>query len=144
VGQLWAGLLWQRRRVCYDNVLQVSSRSLRGVRFLYVTAGLITPRHQEAFAFLIDTLRGPGTYPAEAPPAYLPAGSVSTGANGISLTEGRLRQAYVSRVNATRIILKRVDTSRHIISGTFDGQLEDGFHPGTVATIRNGRFDVTY
>jgi hypothetical protein len=129
---------------CQDNVLRAQSRTFRGVRSLSVTAGLATARHHEYFALSIDTLRGPGTYPAGPPPASLPAGAVSTGANGLSLTEANLRQYFVSRANATRIVLTRVDTVRRIVSGTFEGRLEEGFHPGTFATIRNGRFDITY
>ena len=50
----------------------------------------------------------------------------------------------MSGANATRIVLTRVDTVRRIVSGTFEGRLEDGFHPGNFITIRNGRFDMTY
>lgn len=129
---------------CFDNVLQAKASTYRGVRRFSLSAGLLTPRHQEDFSFSIDSLRGPGTYPAGPPPASLPPGAVGTGANGIHLTEGRLRQSFVSRANATRIVLTRVDTVAHIVSGTFEGRLEDGFNPGTFVTIRNGRFDMTY
>ena len=129
---------------CQDNVLRAQSHTFRGVRRLSISAGLLTPRHQEDFSLSIDTLRGLGTYLAGPPPASLPAGAVATGANGISLTEGRLRQSFVSRANATRIVLTRVDTLHRIVSGTFEGRLEDGFHPGNYVAIHNGRFDMTY
>ena len=129
---------------CQDNVLRAQSHNFRGVRSLSVTAGLVTPSHQEDFALSIDTLRGPGTYLAGPPPASWPPDAVGTGANGISLTEGRLNQHFVSRANATRIVLTRVDTLHRIVSGTFEGRLEDGFHPGTYVAIHNGRFDMTY
>ena len=130
---------------CFDNVLTSHSRSDNGVRFFSVSAGLITPGHQEEFGFRIDTLRGTGTYLSGPRPAWLQPGDVGTGANGISLNEVRTTQKYfVSRANATRIVLTRVDTVQHIVSGTFEGQLEDGFHPGNFVTIRNGRFDMTY
>ncbi|MBO2010421.1 hypothetical protein [Hymenobacter negativus] len=129
---------------CYDNVLQAQSGTRRGVRSLTVSADLLTPQHQESFDLHIDTLRGPGTYPAGPPFVPLPPGTAGIGANGIHLADARFNRAYVSRANATRIVLTRVDTVRHIVSGTFEGQLEDGFNPGTFATIRNGRFDVTY
>jgi hypothetical protein len=129
---------------CFDNVLQAHASTYRGIQRFSISAGLLTPRHQEAFSLSIDTLRGPGTYPAGPPPASLPAGAVATGNNGISLAEGRLNQSFVSRANATHIVLTRVDTVRRIVSGTFEGRLEDGFRPGTFVTIRNGRFDMTY
>jgi hypothetical protein len=129
---------------CFDNVLQAHASTYQGVRRFSLSAGLLTPRHQEAFALAIDTLRGAGTYPAGPPPAFLPSAVVATGANAITLTDSRLRQYFVSRANATRIVLTRVDTVRRIVSGTFEGRLEDGFRPGTFVTIRNGRFDMTY
>ena len=129
---------------CFDNVLRAQSSVYRGVRRFSLSAGLLTPRHQEDFALSIDTLRGTGTYSAGPLPSSFPSGAVGTGANGISLSEGRRHLLFVSRTNATRIVLTRVDTVAHIISGTFEGRLEDGFNPGTFATIRNGRFDMTY
>ena len=129
---------------CYDNVVRVESRAFRGRRSVTVSAQLLTPQRDEHFALSIDTLRGPGTYPAGPPFVTLPPGTAGTGVNGIRLNDARFNRAYVSRANATRIVLTRVDTVRRIVSGTFDGQLEDGFNPGTFATIRNGRFDVTY
>ena len=129
---------------CYDNVVRVQSGTRRGVRSIIVSADLLTLQRQESFALSIDTLRGPGTYLAGPPFVTLPPGTAGTGVNGIRLNDARFNRAYVSRANATRIVLTRVDTVRRIVSGTFDGQLEDGFNPGTFATIRNGRFDVTY
>ena len=129
---------------CSDNLVQVQSRAFRGGRSVIVSANLFTPQRDEHFSLSIDTLRGPGTYPAGPPFVFLPPGTAGTGVNGIRLTDVRSNRAYVSRANATRIVLTRVDTVRRIVSGTFDGQLEDGLNPGTFATIRNGRFDVTY
>ncbi|WBA44135.1 hypothetical protein [Hymenobacter canadensis] len=130
---------------CFDNVLRAYSRTYQGVRRFSISAGLITPRHQESFALTIDTLRGTGTYISRSPPPSYPIGAVSTGANGITLTESRrARESFVSRANATRIVLTRVDTVRRIVSGTFEGRLENGFSPGSFVTIQNGRFDVTY
>lgn len=129
---------------CYDNIVRTQSRSFRNGRSILVTADLFTPQRQEGFTLSIDTLRGTGTYAAGPPLTVLPPGTAGTGVNGISLSDARNNRYYVSRANATHIMLTRVDTLRHIISGTFEGQLEDGLHPGTFAAIRNGRFDVTY
>jgi len=129
---------------CYDNVVQVQSCAFRGRRSVTVSANLLTPQRDEYFSLSIDSLRGPGTYPAGPPFVTLPPGTAGTGVNGIRLNDSRFNRAYVSRANATRIVLIRVDTVHHIVSGTFEGQLEDGLNPGTFATIRNGRFDVTY
>lgn len=129
---------------CFDNVLKAHSQTFHGVRSFSLSAGLLTPSRQEDFSLRIDTLRGIGTYVAGPPPANLPPGAVGTGANGMSLSDSRKRQYYVSRANATRVVLTRVDTVNHIVSGTFEGQLEDGFHPGNFVTIRKGRFDMSY
>ncbi|UOQ69322.1 hypothetical protein [Hymenobacter volaticus] len=129
---------------CFENKLQADLSTFNGVRSLSLSAGLATARHQESFGLRIDTLRGTGTYWAGRPPASSMPGGVATGATGLMLTEGRLRQLFVSRAKSTRIVLTRVDTVRRIVSGTFEGRLEEGFTPGTFITIRNGRFDVTY
>ncbi|WBO83125.1 hypothetical protein [Hymenobacter yonginensis] len=130
---------------CSDNQIRAYSRVYRGARIFSVSAGMTAGKRDEAFNFSIDSLYGPGTYASGGPVQNLPAGSYATARDGLSLSDGFNKYSYRSNYqNATRIVVTKVDTVEHIVSGTFEGVLEDGLKPGKNVRIRNGRFDVRY
>lgn len=130
---------------CSDNIISAMVLRYGKVSRLNFTAALTTKQRDEYFEFSIDTLRGPGVYESGKPLTNLPAGTVADPENGLSLSAENSKKQYRGYVQGgTRIVLTKVDTVQHIISGTFEGRLEDSWHRGNFITIRYGRFDVTY
>lgn len=139
-GQSCFGLLGGN---CKNNVLYASSyRFPGGRRQLSISTSLDTNKYHEAFELELDTLGGPGTYPAGRA-RTLPLGA--GGLRGPSLSDSNQRTFYVGRSrNAVQVVLTRVDTVQRIVSGTFEGRLENFSAPSQYVTLRRGRFDVRY
>lgn len=130
---------------CKNNFLYASSyRFPGGRRKLSISTSLDTHKYHESFELEIDTLRGPGVYSAGLARTF-PISALGKNLYDPSLTDGNNQYFYVGGAsNSVRIVLTRVDTVQRIVSGTFEGRLEDISAPGKYVAIRQGRFDVTY
>lgn len=129
---------------CKDNFLYASSyRFPGGRRTLSISTSLDTNKYHEFFELELDSLGGPGVY-AAGRARTIPIGALGKNLYGPSLSNSN-NQYFLGGVrNAARIVLTRVDTVQRIVSGTFEGRLEDLSAPGHYVTLRQGRFDVTY
>ncbi|GAB2451338.1 hypothetical protein GCM10011375_36780 [Hymenobacter qilianensis] len=131
---------------CFDNKIQVDYGSCNGVRCLYIWTGYtVRGTRDEGFSLRIDTVRGPGIYTAGTRPVNLPPSTIIYTPNGLTFSDELNSIEYVSLTqNSTRIVLTKLDTVNHIISGTFEGRLSNSLKPNNYVTITNGRFNVTY
>ncbi|RYU79955.1 hypothetical protein [Hymenobacter persicinus] len=130
---------------CLENTVKATMSIDNGVRTLSVWAGFTAEGYDENFNLTIDTLRGPGVY-VTGKSRYKPLpNAVIPPSNGLFLSANDGAYQYISQLQKpTHITVTRVDYAQRIISGTFEGQLEDGRPPGKYVTIQYGRFDIAY
>jgi hypothetical protein len=68
--------------------------------------------------------------------------------SGFALQDNKTTDAThrmsLSTATASRIVLTQVDTVRHIIAGTFEGQLRQTWAPYVTGQLTQGRFDIRY
>ncbi len=129
---------------CKDNVLYVSfHRFPGGRRTLSTSTSLDTNQYHEFFEVEFDSLAAPGVYPAGRV-RTVPISALGKNLYGPSLSNSDNHYFLGGARNAVPFVLTRVDTVHQIVSGTFEGRLEDLSAPGHYLTLRHGRFDVTY
>jgi hypothetical protein len=130
---------------CRDNTLSASvGRRPAGLQTLLVTTQLRTAQYTESFLLQLDSVKGPGIYHCS--PHF--TGLVSPLPSGFALQDNRTTEAThrlaLSTATASRIVLTQVDTVRHIIAGTFEGQLRQTWTPYLTSQLTQGRFDIHY
>ena len=130
---------------CRDNTLSARvDRVPGGLRRLLVTTQLNTAQRTEEFLLQLDSVRGPGSYRCS--PRF--TGIVSPGPTGFALQDNKTTEAThrlaLSTAATSRIVLTQVDTVRHIMAGTFEGQLRQTWTPYVTSELTQGRFDIRY
>ena len=130
---------------CRDNTLSARvDRGPGGLPRLLVTTRLTTAQHTEDFLLQLDSVRGPGSYRCS--PQF--TGTVSPVPTGFALQDNKTAEAThrlaLSTAANSRIVLTQVDTVRHIMAGTFEGQLRQTWTPYVTSELTQGRFDIRY
>lgn len=130
---------------CRDNTLQaIVGRRPGGLHTLLVTTQLNTAQYTESFLLQLDSVKGPGSYRCS--PQF--TGTISPIPAGFALNDNKTTEAThrlsLSTATASRIVLTQVDTVRHIIAGTFEGQLRQTWAPYVTSELTQGRFDIRY
>ncbi|AMJ67920.1 hypothetical protein AXW84_22745 [Hymenobacter sp. PAMC 26628] len=109
-----------------------------------MTTRLTTAQHTEDFLLQLDSVRGPGSYRCS--PQF--TGTVRPVPTGFALQDNLTTEAThrlaLSTAATSRIVLTQVDTVRHIIAGTFEGQLRQTWAPYVTSELTQGRFDIRY
>ena len=111
---------------------------------MLVTTRLSTAQYAEDFLLQLDSIQGPGSYRCS--PQF--TGLASPIPAGFALQDNKTTDAThrlaLSTATASRIVLTQVDTVRHIIAGTFEGQLRHTWAPYVTSELTQGRFDIHY
>lgn len=145
-GFVVGGRVWQNYGIrctyfgCDTN--KVHSNFSKYYRRFELEAALTARNVDEHFSILIDSIAGPGTYLS----ARNPAGAVYRAQRDMLLTNETTRQSYsTDRPGSGTFIITRLDTAKHIISGVFEGNLQNTtLGSNDSATITDGRFDIHY
>lgn len=100
-----------------------------------------TEGHDEALSLVADSVFAPGLAGTQHPSSYRPA--------GLGYSDRRSKLNYsTADPKYTHITITRLDTTAHIISGTFEGDLKTLLiNPTTeklAVVVTEGRFDVKY
>jgi len=130
---------------CRDNTLSATvGRRPGGLHTLLVTTQLTTAQYTESFLLQLDSVKGPGIYRCS--PQF--TGLLSPIPSGFALQDNKTTEAThrlaLSTATASRIVLTQVDTVRHIMAGTFEGQLRQTWTPYVTTQLTQGRFDIHY
>jgi hypothetical protein len=129
---------------CADNQVEASAyRNPDGTLNLQISAYRTGTRLNQAFVLTVDSLGGSGVYPARLTVPKSNGGHVN---NQLSFTDNEFGGvAYQSLLNgATTITITKVDTVQSIVSGTFEGRLDESTNAGRTIELTDGRFDVLY
>lgn len=138
------GRAWQNYGVrctfygCDTN--KVKASFYKSGMYFTLSAGQNARNVDELFGIALDSIAGTGTYRA---------GRIigsSRAQRLLQFSDGATKQGYsTNRPRSGTFVITRLDTARHILSGTFEGVLQSITLGSTDSvSITDGRFDVKY
>lgn len=141
LGFMVHGRVWQNYGVrctfygCDTN--KVASSFHKSGMYFTLRAGQNARDVDESFGIVLDSIVGTGTYRTISP---------RRAQRQLQFSERTAKQEYsTARPGSSTFVITRLDTARHILSGTFEGVLQSTTLGSTESvSITDGRFDVKY
>ncbi|GAB3727303.1 hypothetical protein GCM10027594_09260 [Hymenobacter agri] len=139
-GQVWRNYGWLPYTAA-------ESDNLRGSYVPYgqftLNAGLIDRNRYESFYLNLDSLINTGTYSVN---INAKQGTIRRAERILIFSDesGKMYYGYSPKGTKITVVITKLDTSRHIIAGTFEGTLAQMADSSKRVRITDGRFDIKY